>query len=60
MDADLAVYLDKVKERRSELGESMVALQAVLDEPPAIRSTGCSKHEPLPLRCGPTSPNTSR
>jgi ATP-dependent Clp endopeptidase proteolytic subunit ClpP len=34
MDADLAVYLDKVKERRSELGESMVALQAVLDEPP--------------------------
>ena len=31
MDADLAVYLDKVKERRSELGESMVALQAVPD-----------------------------
>jgi hypothetical protein len=34
MDADLAVYLDKVKERRSELGESMAALQAVLDQSP--------------------------
>ena len=34
MDADIAMYLEKVKERRSELGESMVALQAVLDEPP--------------------------
>lgn len=35
MDADLAAYLDKVKERRSELGESMAVLQAILDEPPS-------------------------
>ena len=33
MDADIAMYLEKVKERRSELGESMAALQGVLDAP---------------------------
>ena len=33
MDADIASYLDKVKQRRSELGGSMAELQAVVDEP---------------------------
>ena len=33
MDADIASYLDKVKQRRSELGQSMAELQEVIDEP---------------------------
>ena len=32
MDADIAEYLKQVKLKRSELGESMAALQGVLDE----------------------------
>lgn len=33
MDADIASYLDNVKQRRSELGQSMAQLQDVVDEP---------------------------